>query len=106
MVTTTRAERPASGLWPKGLAPSGPHRKTWPSHPLQKCLEQRRHVAEPEREKDHHMLRPGDVVLRRLQRVGQRLHVPGVGAAQHREIERTHIDAPHRVTGRLSAVGL
>jgi hypothetical protein len=90
----------------KGLGAFRLHREPGASHLLQKSLEQRRHVAEPEREKDHHMLRPGDVVLRRLQRGRQLLRVPGVGAAQHREIERTHLDAPHRVTGRLGAVGV
>lgn len=53
MVTTTRAERPFRARCPKGLPPLFAERETGPHHLLQETLEQRRHIAQPERENQH-----------------------------------------------------
>jgi hypothetical protein len=74
-------------------------RKAGARHLLQKPLEHGRHVAEPERKEQHQVLRPGDVVLGRLQRRGQGTVVPLVLTSEQREIELGHIHLAQFVTG-------
>ena len=87
MVTTTRAERPVSAFCAERVAAFRAEREAGPRHLLEEALQQRRHVAQPERKEQHQVLRPGDVVLRRLQRRRQRAVLPLLLAAQQREVE-------------------
>ena len=75
-------------------------------HLLQEALQQRRHVAQPQREEHHQVLRPFDALLCRQQAGGQRALFPFGGAAQQREIELRHIDAPDIVLAFGSAIGI
>jgi hypothetical protein len=80
--------------------------KARPRHLFQKSLEQGRHVPQPEREEQHHVLAPGDVRLRGLQAGGQFAFFPLGGAAQQRKFEFGHADAVHGVPGQGRALGV
>ncbi len=79
--------------------------ETWPSDLLQKALELRRNISEPERIDEDEMAGPADRLLgcgdggRRL------VFQPGLGAAEQGEVERSHVDAPDLVPG-LRAFGI
>ncbi len=73
---------------------------------FQVALEQRRHVAEPQREEQHDVVGPLQRRLRRQQRIGQRAVLPVVLAAQQREFEPGHRDALHPMSGGLRGLGV
>ena len=79
-----------------------------PQSLLEKALEERRHVAQPEREEDHQVLAPGDRLLRCADRRHGLPILPFVGAAQQRETEPPHIDRVELVARvvRVSRVGV
>lgn len=71
---------------------------------FEEAFQQGRHVAEPEREEEHQVLAPGDVLLRLAQALGQGFLFPGLLAAQQRKLEAGDIDGAHFMSAFPRAV--
>jgi hypothetical protein len=67
-------------------------REPRPRDLLEEAFEKRRHVAEPEREDQHQVLGPGDVLLRLGENRRQRAGVPVALAAQEREVQPCNVE--------------
>jgi hypothetical protein len=78
-------------------------REAGPRDLLEEGLDQRRHVAEPERKDQYEVVCPGDVLLHRRERGGNGAGVPLLLAAQERKVELRHLDPTHVVHRRPRA---
>ena len=83
-----------------------PTAKPGPRDLLEESLDQRRHVAEPERKDQDQVVGPGDVALRRGERRGQGAGVPLLLASQEREVEPRDVDPAHLVACRAGTAAV